>query len=77
MDELWIAILSLFGTGIGTFGGIYTTSKLTSFRLKSLEEKLVEFSKTIAEIPVMKEQIKNLRHENEWLKQELEALKEK
>lgn len=77
MEDLWIAILSLFGTGMGTFGGIYTTSKLTNFRLKSIEEKIIEYSKMFSKIPVMEERIKSLQHENEWLRSEIEALKEK
>lgn len=36
-SEVIVGILSLFGTLIGTIGGIMTTSKLTNYRLQQLE----------------------------------------
>lgn len=38
--EVITACISLLGTAIGTLGGILATSKLTDFRLKSLEEEV-------------------------------------
>lgn len=35
-----IAIVSLIGTALGTFGGILTSSKLTNYRIKQLENKV-------------------------------------
>jgi hypothetical protein len=40
MNEIWTAIIPLFGTLIGTFAGIMTSTKLTNYRLEQLEEKV-------------------------------------
>lgn len=38
--EIWVAILSLVGTLVGTLGGILVTNKLTTYRIEKLEEKV-------------------------------------
>ena len=39
-DTIIVALTSLFGTVLGTFGGIMTSSKLTGYRLEQLEKKV-------------------------------------
>jgi aromatic ring-opening dioxygenase LigB subunit len=39
-DTLIVAVISLFGTLAGTFGGILTSSKLTGYRIEQLEKKM-------------------------------------
>lgn len=39
-DTIAVAIISLFGTLMGTFGGILTSNKLTGYRIEQLEKKL-------------------------------------
>ena len=39
-DTIAVAIISLFGTLTGTFGGILTSNKLTGYRIEQLEKKL-------------------------------------
>ena len=48
----------MLGTVIGTFGGILTSSKLTSFRLEQLERKVDKHNNFASRIPVVEEQIK-------------------
>ena len=38
--EIWVAILSLVGTLVGTLGGILVTNKLTTYRIEKLEQKV-------------------------------------
>ncbi len=38
--EVIVALISFFGTCVGTIGGILATSKLTNFRLQELEKKV-------------------------------------
>lgn len=35
-----VAIISLAGTALGTFGGIITANRLTNYRIQQLEEKV-------------------------------------
>lgn len=50
------------GTIIGTFGGILTSSKLTSFRLEKLEQKVDKHNAFAERMPVLEEKIKVLNH---------------
>lgn len=39
-ESIIIALISLFGTLFGTFGGILVANKLTNYRLEQLEKKV-------------------------------------
>ena len=43
-ENIFIALLSLFGTLVGSFAGIVTSGKLTNFRLSQLETKVEKLS---------------------------------
>lgn len=47
----------MLGTVIGTFGGILTSSKLTSFRIEQLEKKVDKHNNFASRMPVIEEQI--------------------
>lgn len=55
-----IAVISLLGTLFGSFAGIVTSSKLTSFRLEKLEQKVDKHNSFAERIPIAEEKIKNL-----------------
>ena len=38
--EITTALIALFGTALGTFGGIVASSKLTIYRIEQLEKKV-------------------------------------
>lgn len=59
-NELLIGLMALIGTLSGTFGGIITSTKLTNFRLQQLENKVDVHNNFAYEIPIIKEQIKNI-----------------
>lgn len=61
-DTVIIAILSLIGTLVGTFGGILTSSKLTIYRIEQLEKKVDKHNNFAERIPVVEEQIKVANH---------------
>lgn len=46
-ENILIALLSLIGTLCGSFAGIITSGKLTSFRLSQLETKVEKLSSLI------------------------------
>lgn len=47
-----IALISLLGTLVGTFGGILTSNKLTVYRIEILEKKLESYTATQNDIAV-------------------------
>ena len=63
-----VAILSLIGTLIGTFGGIVTANKLVTYRIEQLEKKVEKHNKVVERVykletqeAVMEEEINHLK----------------
>ena len=71
-DTVIVAIVSLFGTLAGTFGGILTSSKLTNYRLEQLEKKVDKHNNFAERIPVMEQSIKVANQRIEDLEHEFE-----
>ena len=46
-SEIMVALLSLAGTLLGTFGGIVTSSKLSNYRIEQLEKKVEQHNTVI------------------------------
>ena len=69
-ETVIVGVLSLMGTLIGTFGGIVTSSKLTSHRIEQLEKKVDKHNNFAQRIPVLEQQIKVADHRIEDLEKE-------
>lgn len=67
-EVIIVAILSLVGTLIGTFGGIVTANKLTTFRIEQLEKKVEKHNNVI-------ERVFNLETKEAVLEEEVEHLR--
>jgi len=39
-DAIVVALIGLAGSGLGAFGGVLASARLTQYRLKQLEEKV-------------------------------------
>lgn len=61
-DAVVVALLSLAGTAIGSFGGILSTQKLVKYRLTQLEQKVDRYN-TLSE-RVAQLEIKNKVNEH-------------
>lgn len=68
-DTIIVAMLSLVGTLIGSFGGIVTANKLVNYRLQELEKKVEKHNKVIERVyelerheAVVDEEIKVANH---------------
>lgn len=59
-NEIIVALVAMAGTLIGSFAGIITSSKLTSFRLEKLEQKVDKHNSFAERIPVVEEKIRSL-----------------
>lgn len=46
-EGIWVAVIAFGGTLIGTFGGILTSSRLTSYRIEQLEKKVDKHNEII------------------------------
>jgi sensor histidine kinase YesM len=73
-EAVIVAVLSLIGTLGGTFGGILTANKLTTYRIEQLEKKVEKHNNVIERVyqlekneAVMEEEIKVANHRIEDL----------
>lgn len=63
-----VALLSLLGTLVGTFGGIITANKLVAYRLERLEKKQDKHNSVIERTYIIEGQIAELQHDVKDLK---------
>ena len=68
-ETIIVAMLSLLGTLIGSFGGIVTANKLVNYRLQELEKKVEKHNQVIERVyelerheAVVDEEIKVANH---------------
>ena len=55
-ETIIVALLSLVGTILGTFGGILTASKLTNYRIEQLEKKVEKHNHVIERVYELEKQ---------------------
>lgn len=70
-EAILIAVLSLAGTLIGTFGGILTGTKLTNYRIERLEKQVEKHNSIVERTFILEGQVKELQHEVIDLKKEV------
>ena len=68
-DMVIVGLLTLLGALIGTFGGIITANKLTTYRLERLEEKVNKHNGMIERMYAAEGAITELQHDVRDLKQ--------
>ncbi len=49
-SEIIVALIAMFGTALGTFGGIITANKLTNYRIEQLEKKVDKHNSIIERV---------------------------
>lgn len=67
-DTVIVGLLSLIGTLAGTFGGILTANKLTTYRIERLEEKVNKHNGMIERMYAAEGKIDELQHDVRDLK---------
>lgn len=66
-DTVIVAILSLLGTGLGSFGGL----KLMSYRIEQLEKKVDKHNHFAERLPVLEEKMTVANHRIEDLEKKV------
>lgn len=64
-----VAVLSLIGTLIGTFGGIVTANKLTTYRIEQLEKKVEKHNNVVERVFILEKQEAVMEEELEHLRE--------
>jgi hypothetical protein len=67
-DTVIVALLSLAGTLAGTFAGIITANKLTTYRIERLEEKVNKHNNLVERTYKIEGALTGLQHDVEDLK---------
>ena len=68
--EIMVAVISFFGTLIGTLGGIVASSRITAYRIEQLEKKVEEHNQFARRMPVVEKEVQHIYHEIDELKGE-------
>lgn len=67
-DTVIVGILALIGTLAGTFGGILTANKLTTYRIERLEEKVNKHNNLIERTYELEGRMNEAEHDIKDLK---------
>lgn len=67
-EAIIVAILALIGTLVGTFGGIVTANKLTTYRIEQLEKRVEKHNNVIERVFKLEKQVAVDEEEIEHLK---------
>lgn len=67
-DTVIVGLLALIGTLVGTFGGILTANKLTTYRIERLEEKVNKHNNIIERTYILEGQMNEVQHDIKDLK---------
>jgi hypothetical protein len=65
------ALLSLFGSLIGTFGGIITGTKLVNYRIEQLEKKVEKHNNAVERLFKAEGHIEELQHDVREIKNKI------
>lgn len=68
-SELLMALISLVGTALGTFGGIITANRLTTYRIEQLEKKVQAHNNLVERTYKLEGQVTENAHDIRDLKQ--------
>ena len=68
MTEIIVALLGLMGTLAGSFLGVVTSSKLTTYRIAQLEDKVNKHNNIIERTYVLEGQMLECQHDIKDLK---------
>lgn len=67
-DTVIVGLLSLMGTLAGTFGGIITANKLTTYRIERLEQKVDKHNTVIERTYALEGRMNEAEHDIRDLK---------
>jgi hypothetical protein len=70
-DTIILALLSFFGTLVGTFGGIVTGSKLMTYRVEQLEKKVEKHNSVVERTFVLEGKVEEIQHDIRDIKAKL------
>ncbi|HAS91320.1 MAG TPA: hypothetical protein DCS12_03430 [Clostridiales bacterium] len=61
-NDMIVALTAFLGTIIGSAGGVYTSAKLTNYRIEQLEKKVDKHNSVVERTCLLEEQMKVANH---------------
>ena len=68
-NTIIVALIGLAGSGLGAFGGVMASARLTQYRLKKLEEKVDKHNSVIERTYRLEGRMNEVEHEIRDLKE--------
>ena len=75
MTEIIVAVLAFLGTLFGTAGGIITSAKLTSYRIKQLEIKVDKHNNFAERVPLLEKDMVAVKDDIEEIRIDIKEMK--
>lgn len=75
--DIVVSLIGLFGSAIGTLGGILVTNKLTNYRLEQLEKKVDKHNNLIERTYKLEERISVIENREKVSEHRIEDLERK
>ena len=69
--EIIVSVISLLGTIVGSLGGVLVSSRLTTYRIQKLEEKVAKHNNLIERMYKVEYSAKSAHHRIDELREEL------
>ena len=57
MDNITVALISFFGTLVGSVAGVLASNKLTTYRLTKLEEKVDKHNNLVERMAIVEQKL--------------------
>ena len=73
-EAIIVALLSLVGTLVGTYGGIRQANKLTAYRIQKLEDKVDKHNRVIERTYKLEENLSAFHNEFDTFKDYVEKI---
>ena len=69
--EIIVSVISLLGTIMGSLGGILVSSRLTTYRIQKLEERVANHNNLIERMYKVEDSVKSAHRRIDELREEL------
>ncbi|EDO61385.1 hypothetical protein CLOLEP_01781 [[Clostridium] leptum DSM 753] len=69
--EIIVSVISLLGTIMGSLGGVLVSSRLTTYRIQKLEERVAKHNNLIERMYKVEDSVKSAHRRIDELREEL------
>lgn len=71
MADILLALIAFAGTLVGTFGGILTANRLSTYRIEQLEKKVEKHNNLVERMFAVESSVKSAHHRIDELREDI------